>query len=124
MHGLDAPVSPVTIGEPPSSTTRLRSATEPVGDGTIGAGAGTKADRCLGASVTEAGIVTQLRYPTVSPFYRLYGGFSYAHEDTPVVDRNRSRTLSVPIYRELRARMIASVTNQVCNFLMASELRS
>ena len=63
--------------------------------------------------LADAGIATVLNYPKALPFYPAYAYLGHNLADFPVAYANQSRILSLPIYPEMTADMLAYVVEQI-----------
>lgn len=66
--------------------------------------------------LADAGISTVLNYPKALPFYPAYAYLNHKPSDFPVAFENQSRILSLPIYPEMTAEMIAYVADKIHDF--------
>lgn len=76
----------------------------------------TKYRDALRISLAEKGIETGVHYPTALPLLSAYDSRSFTLADFPVAARNQGEILSLPIWPEMTAEMLAYVANAIGEF--------
>ena len=74
--------------------------------------------------LSEAGISTGLNYPRALPFYPAYAYLGHVPEDFPVACFNQARILSLPIYPEIKDKMIRYVVECIGSFFLEEPART
>lgn len=75
------------------------------------------------ASLAEAGIETQIHYPTPAHLQPAYAGLGYAKGSFPITERYSEEILSLPLYPELREEEVTEVARELKLALERLELK-
>ena len=74
--------------------------------------------------LSEAGISIGLNYPKALPFCPAYGYLGHVPEDFPAAYFNQARILSLPIYPEIKDKMIRYVVECIGSFFLEEPART
>jgi len=70
----------------------------------------------LQACLAEAGIATQIHYPTPLHLVKAYASLGYKTGDFPSAEKAASEILSLPMYPQLKPSQQVKIAQAVCNF--------
>jgi dTDP-4-amino-4,6-dideoxygalactose transaminase len=68
--------------------------------------------------LSDAGISTVLNYPKALPFYPAYAYLGHVPKDFPTAYFNQARILSLPIYPEIKDKMLRYVVECIASFFL------